>query len=285
LAAAGARPQALLAGAPTRPGSAIHLGAQTNAWPIDPNDLSSLLNVLDQIRKIGYEGFETGYFNLMNHSALTQEVHSRIAATGLAFFGLHIAIGVDKCDPRTLLPPALLYRTIAVAALKFGAQNLILSGAQAQTSEAAKRKAEGLIAAANFGAGIGLPVLYHNHELEFAQGAPGSKVEMDTLFDETEHTSVCFLLDAGHAYRGGGDVIGLIGRRLDRIAAFHMRDFVDRKEVPLGQGSFPLAQCAAVLRNRRWSGWALNEEDNDGGQKLGLAVIEPAYHALYSALE
>ena len=102
--------------------------------------------------------------------------------------------------------------------------------------------------------------------------------------DETEGTPVRFLLDAGHAYRGGADVIGLIGRRLDQIAAFHMRDFVNKKEVPLGQGSFPLAQFAAVLRNRRWTGWALNEEDNDGGQKLGLAVIEPAFHALSTAL-
>jgi sugar phosphate isomerase/epimerase len=83
----------------------------------------------------------------------------------------------------------------------------------------------------------------------------------ETLFDDTEHTPVGFLLDAAHVYCGGSDVITLIKRRLERIAAFDMRDFVNDKEVSPGQGNFPRAQFAAVLRGR-----ALDEKDNDGGQ-------------------
>ena len=45
-------------------GSAIKLGAQTNAWAIDPNHFESFLDVLGQIRSIGYSGFETGFLNL-----------------------------------------------------------------------------------------------------------------------------------------------------------------------------------------------------------------------------
>ena len=98
---------------------------------------------------------------------------------------------------------------------------------------------------------------------------------MDTPFDNIEHLPVRFLLDAGHVYRGGSHGITLIGRRLERIAAFHTRGFVNDKEVSPGQGSFPRAQFAAVLRGK-----ALEEKDNDGGQKLGQAVIEPSYHTL-----
>jgi hypothetical protein len=122
---------------------------------------------------------------------------------------------------------------------------------------------------------IGLRVLYHNREWESANRTPDGRIAVDALFDDTEHSAVRFLLDAGHVCRGGSDVITLIKRRLERIAAFHMRDFVIDKEVSPGQGNFPRAQCAAVLRGK-----ALDEKDNDGGQKLGQAVIEPAYHTL-----
>jgi len=282
LAAVGARPQSLLADEAThrRRTAHVQLGAQTNAWPIDAKNPDSFFDVLRQIRATGYDGFETGYFNLIDHTAHAAEVRSRIAATGLTFFGLHVSIPSLRNDPQTLIPPAAVYRSIAPAAIAFGAQNLILSGTAAKSGEEAKHKAAALVEAARFGESIGLPVLYHNHEGEFS----GQGEEMETLFNETEHSPVRFLLDAGHAYRGGSDVVALVKRRLPRIAAFHMRDFVGRTEVPLGQGSFPLAQFAQVLRDRQWSGWALNEEDGDGKQKLGLTVIEPAYRALSTAL-
>ena len=37
----------------------IRLGAQTNAWPI--GRLDTFLGVLDQIKQLGYAGFETGF--------------------------------------------------------------------------------------------------------------------------------------------------------------------------------------------------------------------------------
>ena len=284
LAAALVRPQNLFANSQSanQPETAgrIELGAQTNAWPIDTKNLGSFLGVLRQIRTVGYGGFETGYFNLMNHADKATEVRRRIADTGLAFFGLHVAIPYLKTDPRTLLPPETLYTQIGQAAIAFGAQNLILSGTPAKSTEEAKLKAAALVHAAEFGASIGIPFLYHNHEGEFTPEIG----EMEILFNETEHTKVKFLLDAGHAYRGGSDVIQLINRRLPRIAAFHMRDYVDGKQVPLGQGTFPLAEFVSTLISHQWSGWILNEEDSDGKQKLGLAVIEPAYSSLRRAL-
>jgi sugar phosphate isomerase/epimerase len=276
LAAAAAQPLRSAA----QPAPRIHIGAQTNAWPIDAASLDSFLSVLRQARAIGYEGFETGYFNVIQHTDRPAETRDRIATTGLVFWGLHVSLPGLKPDPATLIPPPDAYRSIAPKAIALGARHLVVSGQAAPSADAARRKASALIDAARYGESIGLPILYHNHEGEFARQGE----EMNILFDQTEGTPVRFLLDAGHAFRGGADIVAVLQRRLPRIAAFHMRDFVGRQEVPLGQGSFPLAQFAAVLKQRRWSGWALNEEDNDGGPKLGNAVIEPAYHALAAAL-
>jgi inosose dehydratase len=59
--------------------------------------------------------------------------------------------------------------------------------------------------------------------------------------------------------------------------------FRDGKQVPLGAGTFPLAQVAATLKQLAWKGWVLNEEEREDGSKLGPAVIEPAFGALAKA--
>jgi hypothetical protein len=44
-----------------------------------------------------------------------------------------------------------------------------------------------------------------------------------------------FLLDAGHAYRGGADVPAFLRKHHDRIFALHLRDYNNGQQVPLGQ--------------------------------------------------
>ena len=123
------------------PASSIHLGAQTNAWSIDAKNLDSLVDVLTQIKNTGYEGFETGYFNLVQHLDRISEVKKALASTGLRFFGLHIAVGADKCDPNTLLPLPSLYEPLAKAAKKLGAQHWI--GEQYSGQNCGANSAEG----------------------------------------------------------------------------------------------------------------------------------------------
>ena len=71
---------------------------------------------------------------------------------------------------------------------------------------------------------------------------------------ETDPALVSFLLDAGHAYRGGADVPAFLRRHHDRIVALHLRDYSNGKQVPLGQGTFPLAQVAADLEASKMEG-------------------------------
>jgi inosose dehydratase len=268
-----------LASAWTPAKSRIELGAQTNAWAIDPARFDSFLGVLDQIKKIGYTGFETGFFNLRPQFKSPESARSSIAKSALTFFGIHIAIPFDRNDPMTHLPPAALYEEVAHGGLALGAQRLIFTGGPSASTEDLKRKIAGLNAAGAFSKSLGLPLAYHNHWWEFQ-----SKVgEIEALYTETDPALVSFLLDAGHAYRGGADVPAFLREHHDRIIALHLRDYSNGQQVPLGQGSFPLAEVAATLKHLNWQGWVLNEEEREDGSKLGLTVMEPAFAALRKA--
>jgi inosose dehydratase len=260
-------------------GSRIQLGAQTNAWAIDPKNLDSFFAVLDQIRKLGYAGFETGFFNLIDQFASPEEARRRIAASGLAFFGIHIAIPFQKSDPATHLPPAALYERVAGGGRALGAQRLIFSGAPSVTESDIQSKIQALNTAGKFAQSVGLGFAYHNHWWEF-QSKLG---EIESLYKNTDPASVSFLLDAGHAYRGGADVPDFLRRHSRRIVGLHMRDYKDGQQVPLGQGNFPLAAVAATLQELKWQGWVLNEEEREDGTKGGLSVMGPSYKVLRGA--
>jgi inosose dehydratase len=260
-------------------GANIRFGAQTNAWTIDPKDLNSFLSVLNLIKQVGYAGFETGFFNLINNFDSPQQAADRIAATGLDFIGIHIAIPFDKTDPATHLPPASLYERVARGGKALGAKRLFFSGAPAATEEDVKRKVEALNTAGRFAKDAGLTFAYHNHWWEFQ-----SKVnEIESLYTETDPAVVSFLLDAGHAYRGGANVPEFLRKHSQRIIALHMRDYKDGKQVPLGEGTVPLHEIASTLKSLHWSGWAINEEEREDATKGGLSFIEPAYKALSGA--
>src|ERR1700720_1115868 len=81
----------------------IQLGAQTNAWAIDPTQLDSFLGVLDQIKKTGYAGFETGFLNLRPQFKSPETARNSIAKSGLTFFGIHIFVPMERMDPATHL--------------------------------------------------------------------------------------------------------------------------------------------------------------------------------------
>ncbi len=257
----------------------IQIGAQTNAWAIDPKNFDSFLAVLGQVKQVGYAGFETGFSNLLAEFDTPDAARQKIADSGLAFFGIHIFLPPDKVDQATRLPGAALYEKVARGAVALGAQHLIFSGAPSGTTEELKVKIEALNTAGRFSKGLGLPFAYHNHWWEF-----DSKVaEIETLYSQTDPALVSFLLDAGHAYRGGADVPAFLHAHSKRLVGVHLRDYKDGKQVPLGQGSFPLAAVAATIKQLQWKGWVLNEEEREDGIKGGLSVIEPAFKALQGA--
>jgi sugar phosphate isomerase/epimerase len=268
----------LMAAAPTllaRNSLGVNLGIQTNAWPIDPRDFSSLLAVLTKIKAYNYEGFETGFANVQGQFDHAAEAKASLDATGLRFFGVHIFLG--KYDPETHIASADLYQRVATGAAKLGAERLILSGSP---PEDLQKKADALNQAGSFAANLGMKLAYHNHSMEF------EKNEYEFLLTHTDPARVWFLLDAGHAYRAGADVPALVRKHHARLTGMHLRDFAhpgDETQVPLGAGGFPLTALVEVIRETKWNGWLLNEEERVGS-KPGDVAVKPAHDALLRAI-
>lgn len=254
--------------------ASIQFGAQTNAWPIQPAKFDTFLRALTEIKATGYDGFETGFINLRSQARTLPEAAKQIEATGLTFLGIHIFL--PEYDPLTSIAPRAFYESVAQQGAATGAQRLILSGAPTVTADETKRKADALNAAGEYARTLGLTVAYHNHWWE----AKYKGKELEALYAGTDPAKVQFLMDIGHASRTDLDLPDFVKRHAPRLTGLHFRDFVNGKQVPLGQGNFPLAKVAAALKQVHWNGWVINEEEREDGTKLGVPVMQPSLQAL-----
>ncbi len=257
-------------------GTNVHLGCQTNAWPIDARDFSNVLAVIQKLKDWGYEGFETGFANVQGQFEHAAAAKAKIDSIGIRFFGVHIFL--PQYDPDTRIAPAELYERVASGGARLGAEWLILSGAPGGSETGLKRKAGALNRAGESAAKAGLKLAYHNHGPEFENSA----AEIEFLLRETDPAKVWFLLDAGHAFRAGADVPGIVRKHFQRLAGLHLRDFKNGEQVPLGAGEFPLQAVVDAVRQTDWSGWVLNEEERLTS-KPGDAAVKPAHDALFRA--
>ena len=270
-------PRAVMGQASSHP--RYRFGVQLNAFPIDPKNFSTFLSALGEVKRIGYDGFESSFRFVSEQFASPQNARRQIEATGLAFFGVHIFLNTPMYDPATTIAPASLYEGVARGGAALSARHLILSGAPAADADQLKRKVEALNRAGAFAKSVGLRVAYHNHWPEFE-----SKLnEIEVLYTQTDSSLVSFLLDAGHAYRGGANVPQFIRAHSSRIVAFHLRDYKDGHLVTLGTGTFPLAEVAATIKQIGWKGWIENEEERENLSHNGAQVIEPAFRAMKEA--
>ena len=258
----------------------IQLGAQTNAWAIDRTQFDSFLEVLKQIRSVGYSGFETGFANVISQFDDPRPARRRIEALGLTFFGVHIFLPSAQYDPSTHLPPSSLYEKVARGAAALGARHLIFSAEPVDDKAELEHKIRGLNAAGDFCKSAGVTLAYHNETTQESQ----SKIdELEELYRRTNPAVVSFVLDCGHAWQGGVSVPAFVAAHHARIIGLHLRDYKDGRQVVLGQGAFPLQAVAKVLKQAGWKGWVLNEEERLDGSKHGLEYIEPAFHATSEA--
>jgi inosose dehydratase len=272
-----ALPSALSAGAGAAPG--IRFGVQLNAFPIDPGRFETFMDTLAQVKQIGYQGFESSFRNVSGQFEAPARARRRIAATGLTFFGIHVFLPSEQYDPASRIARPSIYEPVAEGGAALGARHLILSGAPVENGDQLERKIAALNAAGEYAKRAGLKAAYHNHSPEFE-----SRIgEIEALYTRTDPSLVSFVLDAGHAYRGGANVPEFIRAHAQRIVGFHLRDYKNGRLVSLGQGSFPLAQVAATIKQIGWKGWVENEEEREDLSKIGREVIEPAYKAMKEA--
>ncbi|HVG38620.1 MAG TPA: sugar phosphate isomerase/epimerase [Pyrinomonadaceae bacterium] len=253
----------------------LRVGCQTNAWRIDPRDFTQVLSVLSKLKGLGYRGFETGFRNIQGQFKEAVVARRELDKIGLVFFGAHIFL--EKYDGETQIAPYDLVTQVVDGAARLGAERLILSGGGLSAGgaldvAALARKARGLNAAGTYARSKGLRLNYHNHWQEFSLGG----AEIEGLFRDTAPESVRFVLDCGHAFRAKVEVAEFFTRHHARIDGLHLRDFRGDNQVPLGQGEFDLKALAAAVKETKWRGWLLNEEERADGSKPGEAAVVPA---------
>ena len=206
----------------------LRVGCQANGYPLKAGDFSQLLDVLRQMRAIGYQGFECNIRFVKEQFGQASAARSAIADTGVQFIGAHTSLEQSADD-------GFARRAAGVAAL--GGERIVLSArgvpvpAGGRVDEAALReKASRLDALAAIAKQNGVRIAYHNHNPEFAY----NNAEIEGLVRFTDPSLLDFLVDAGHAYLGGGDPARFAAQHAKRVFGFHLKTFRGESEqVPL----------------------------------------------------
>ena len=120
-----------------------------------------------------------------------------------------------------------------------------------QSADDIKQIASELNAAAEKAAAHGLTVGYHNHQFELESvidGRHGLEILADNLAPE-----VVLEVDTYWAHVGGADVVALLGRLGQRVAALHVKDgdgtLDNKKQVAVGSGSVPVWEFIGAAPN------------------------------------
>ena len=253
-----------------------HPGCQANAWNLDPARFDLLLTALREMKSLGFAGFETNIRFLQPQMEHVSAARAALAEIGLEFAGAHTGFPpYEKLGPERAAEAA---GRLAEDAKQFDARSLVVSHSGLSTAGAAfERDVESKVKALNLAgarvAATGLLMAYHNHQPEFRNGA----AEAAALVKRTDPGSVAFMLDIGHAWLVYPEVIGFFEEHHQRVYGLHVRDFHDRRSVPLGEGEFPLRKLADAIRRTGWHGWLIDEEERpDAPDKPGMKATGPS---------
>lgn len=243
------------------------VGCQVNGFAARTGDFSELLNVLPSIKSLGYAGFECNNHFVLSELDHPAEARAKIQASGLEFIGMHTSMAeAEKNDLAKL----------ARGGSALGCHYIVMSATGLSptgnfTPDALKDKVATLEKYGRVCNDAGIRLAYHNHMPEFAN----SNAEIQALADHSDPQLLNFLIDAGHAYQGGGNPAEFMRRNSRRIVGCHIKTFKNKaQQVPLGQGDFGFEDLAAAIREKHWSGWLIDEEGG-GPQGSDTAAVGP----------
>ncbi len=209
-----------------------------------------LLQVLGEVKKLGYEGVEfAGYFGLE-----PEVIKARLDELGLVAVGAHL--GVEDYGPEKI------EQTIA-AAKALGMKCSGVGGGPIGTPEELIKTAGTMGFGAVRAAQEGVTVFFHNHTREFEP--VGGILPIDLL------QNVCALeVDTYWSFCAGIDNYKYITENKDKICLLHVKDGVDRTPCALGEG-----QCdvAAVIKAAQDIGLEWIVVENDDPVPTGLDDI------------
>jgi sugar phosphate isomerase/epimerase len=249
--------------AATAPKSRIRIGAQTNTWGAPIKTYDHLLEVLDALVKLGYEGFETNFMSLDAMAAKARQCRTAFESRHIQYVAPHASLKFLKtADPAAQVAEI---RRIAGYSAAMGAKHLIASAGFARNETdgiAPHAMAQLLNQVGEACHGEGLRFCYHNHIPEFKGDPP----LMDTLLAATDPKLVWLNYDVGNAYPLGPKPGDFSAAHFRRIAIYHIKDVKQEpggKVVPtdLGAGAIDLQAVVDPVLKSDWRGWLVVERE------------------------
>ncbi len=248
--------------------------------------------VLNEIRETGYEGSELGDWGFMPTvpADLRKELDLRNLAMVGAFVpvflkdktkhdvGAELAVKTAKLMADAGFPDAFIVLaddngSVPERTLNAGrvAPEMGLTSGEWETF------AEGVnYVAAEVKAKTGLRTVFHHH----CAGYVETPEEIDTLMALTDPTLVGLVLDMGHYKFGGGDPLTALKKHQSRIWHIHFKDCHPEIAAQskaegwdyfqsvgkgvfceLGKGAVDFAAIVSELKNQKYSGWIVVEQD------------------------
>ena len=214
-----------------------------------------LLNVLEKVKEIGFEGVEfAGYRDLS-----AETLKKKCDELGLTIVGTHLGLG--DFEGENLSKTLEFHKTL-------GTKYLGVGGAPHSTYEEAKNTAD-VLGKANIEAEkIGMNTYYHNHTEEFADLKDG-KTAMDIIGEQ------CKLeLDTYWSFCAGIKNSAYLAEHKGEIALIHIKDGKGRTPTALGEGENDLSDIVKGVKAIGLE-WVILE--NDDPVPTGLDDITRSY--------
>ena len=272
---------------------------------VEPPSEYPYSRVLDEIAKAGYAGTELGPYGFLpsDTARLREELNQRSLTLCSAF----VAVPLGNRAARSEGLAQVLMTARLVSAV--GCRLLILSDAiSADRCAAAGRRDEANRLSwteaewKNVSSAVsevvercrelGMRIAFHHHVATHVE----TPEEVDRFLGSFSPGDLGLCLDTGHCVYGGGDPAQLLERYGERICCIHLKDIdggrledgrrqhLDFYEAvrrgvfaPLGQGVVNFAEILALLKDRRFRGWIVVEQDVLAG---GARAANPFVNAV-----
>ncbi len=240
------------------PATRMRLACQTNAWPF-VGGLKGLIPVLETIRSLGFQGYETSYRNVQEAFSDPMPARAQLEETGLTCAGIHVA-APDLYEPDTCIPPLPFLRKIADGSSALGAEYLILSGrgvgeVDGQLNrDILKQKIAALLEIAQYCRDLGLTLTYHNHADDFLRNG----AELDALLSTSKGDLIGIWFCPHNADRAGARVVEYFANHSQSIPGIHLTNILDNTT---SGHPFDGKALLTEMRKADWKGWLVIEEE------------------------
>jgi len=267
----------------------IAVGTASVNWGFDPlytwARTPNFERMLDEMARAGYEGTEISYNFPDDTRRISEELHRRNLRPAATFHAvnlrrrenhaamlestMHVAQRLHALGSNVLILSDEVSRARLAVAGRAGRQDELDEDSWQTMADGLRRIAEALAAS-------GMRVVFHPHVGTYVETAH----EIERLCELTDDSPLGLCPDTGHLAYAGADALDIFSRYRERIGYVHLKDVapkvLDRVRaercdfatavrlglfVELGRGSVPIAQIVGSLRDARYTGWIIVEQD------------------------